>query len=89
MAKYDLRSFPVRKGDSVKVLRGSSKGLSGKIVEVDLKKLKVAVEGATIQKADGKQVQKWIDPSNLVLTRFDLSDPWRKQVVESYMEERT
>ncbi len=89
MAKYDLRSFPIKKGDTVKVVRGSSKGLSGKIVEVNLKKLKVAVEGATIQKSDGKHVQKWIDPSNLILTRLDLSDPWRKQVVESYMEEST
>ena len=89
IAKYDLRSLPVRKGDTVKVIRGGSKGLSGKIAGVSLKKMKVSVEGATVQKADGKQIEKWIDPSNLSLTKLDLSDPWRKQVIQSYMEDKT
>jgi len=33
--KYNLRSAPIRKGDTVKVMRGSAKGMTGKIIKVE------------------------------------------------------
>lgn len=79
LLKYNVRSVPVRKGDTVKIMRGALKGHMDKVAKVSLKKRMVTVEKATIAKADGTQLPKWIHPSNLLITKLDLSDPWRKK----------
>jgi large subunit ribosomal protein L24 len=79
LLKYNIRSIPVRKGDTVKIMRGALKGHVDKVAKVNLKKCMVNVENATIAKADGTQLPKWIHPSNLLITKLDLSDPWRKK----------
>lgn len=79
LLKYNIRSIPVRKGDTVKIMRGALKGHVDKIAKVNLKKGLVTVENATIAKADGTQLPKWVHPSNLIITKIDLSDPWRKK----------
>ena len=61
------RSAPVRKGDKVLLMRGSRKGHSGKVVEVDLHILKVYVEGVTHRNAKGIDKPYPLDPSNLLL----------------------
>ena len=79
LLKYNVRSVTVRKGDTVKIMRGALKGHVDKVAKVSLKKCMVTVEKATIAKADGTQLPKWIHPSNLLITKLDLSDPWRKK----------
>lgn len=79
LLKYNVRSIPLRKGDTVKVLRGALKGHVDKVAKVNLKKGLVTIENATIAKADGTQLPKWIHPSNLIITKLDLSDPWRRK----------
>lgn len=61
------RSVPAHKGDRVKVMRGSAKGKSGKIMNVDLNDLRVYVEGVTRRNAKGVEKLVAIDPSNLLL----------------------
>jgi large subunit ribosomal protein L24 len=85
LVKYNRRSIPVRKGDTVKVLRGAFKGLVEKVATVDTKSRKITVEKAIIVKADGKQVAKPIDPSNVIITKLNLSDPWRRRKLEEGM----
>ena len=51
--KYAKRSAGLRKGDSVKVMRGQFKNKSGKVEEVDVKKTEVYVSGVEIVKKDG------------------------------------
>lgn len=80
--KYNRRSIPIRKGDSVKIMRGEFKGKSGKIEKVDLKKMKVLIEGINIQKKDGSKVGVWFDPSNLQIIELNLEDKERKKVLE-------
>lgn len=84
---YLPRSIPVKKGDTVKILRGSSKGHSGKVADVDLKKGKITVEGATLAKADGKQIPKWIVASNVCITKLDKSDKRRNEKLKQLLEE--
>jgi large subunit ribosomal protein L24 len=79
LLKYNVRSIPVRKGDTVKIMRGALKGHVDKVANVSLKKRMVTVENATMAKADGTQLPKWIQPSNLLITKLDLSDPWRRK----------
>ncbi|MCD6461193.1 MAG: 50S ribosomal protein L24 [Thermoplasmata archaeon] len=81
--KYNVRSFPVRKGDTVVVMRGSFKGFSGKVAEVRTKARKIVVEGVTHTKADGTEVPYPLDPSNVMITKLDLTDPRRKAKLES------
>ncbi len=86
--KYGIRNVVVRKGDVVRVMRGRFKGHEGKVVEVNLKKMKIAVEGVTIRRTDNKSVQFWLDPSNVEIIKLDLSDPKRKEKIYRIAEER-
>jgi len=82
-----VKRVTLRTGDTVKVLRGSRQGHEGKIAEVNLKRGKVSIEKALLQKADNKEVPLWFDPSNLVVTKVDLSDPIRKEKFKGLGEE--
>ena len=85
MSEYNVRSLTVRKGDTVKVLRGAHdfKTSEAKVASVDLKSCKIIIENVTIPKADGTQKPKPVDPSDVMLTKLDLSDPWRKRKLDS------
>ncbi|MEM2136413.1 MAG: 50S ribosomal protein L24 [Candidatus Methanomethylicia archaeon] len=80
--KYHRRSFPVRKGDSVLIMRGDFAGLEGKVMKVDLKKVRIYVEGATRKKADGTTIYANIHPSKVIITKLDLSDRLRRENLE-------
>ncbi len=75
--KYSRRSIPVRKGDTVKILRGEFTGKTGKISLCNLKNLKVYVEGVQRSKRDGSKVNIPLDPSNLQVTELYLEDKRR------------
>ena len=76
------RSLPVRKGDEIEVMRGSFKGFKGLVERVDLKRLKVYVENMNVKKADGTEVAKAVDPSNLRITKPNLDDKMRIKAIE-------
>ena len=76
------RSMPVRKGDRVLVVRGEGKSKSTtKVAKVDRKARKVYVEGFTYFKSDGTELQRPIDPSNLVIINPDWSDIYRRKLL--------
>jgi large subunit ribosomal protein L24 len=77
--KYGMRSISLREGDTVEVMRGGSKGKSGKVMKVDRKRSLVSIDGITIAKADGTMKERWIHPSNLRVTKLNLQDPWRRR----------
>ncbi|MDD5502081.1 MAG: 50S ribosomal protein L24 [Candidatus Thermoplasmatota archaeon] len=77
--KYNRRAITVRKGDTVKVIRGSFKGHTDKVSDVDTKAYKIYIEGLTLSKSDGKKVARPVDPSNVILTKLDLSDKYRRE----------
>ncbi|MGB9577511.1 MAG: 50S ribosomal protein L24 [Candidatus Micrarchaeia archaeon] len=65
--KLGCRSARLRKGDKVRVMRGSFKKKEGKVVEVDLKKAKVFIEGIVSKKQGGKEKLIPLQPSNLMI----------------------
>lgn len=81
--RYNRRSFPVVRGDTVKVMRGVYRGHEEKIASVDLKSQKVTVEGVTAVKADGTKVARPVDTSNLLITKLNLTDPRRRDRLTS------
>jgi large subunit ribosomal protein L24 len=79
LLKYNRRSIPVVTGDEVRILRGNYKGEKGAVVDVDTKARNIIVEGVTIKKADGTDVPRPIDPSNVMVIKLNLEDPFRRQ----------
>jgi large subunit ribosomal protein L24 len=75
--QYHKRTFSVRNGDSVEILRGIFKGQSGKVSEV--KDGKLIIEGITIKKTDGTAVPFPIEPSNVKITKLEMNDSWRRE----------
>jgi large subunit ribosomal protein L24 len=76
--KYNRNSVPVRKGDTVKIMRGDMKGHSGEVMKVDLKKYKIFIQGVTAKKADGTDVEKPVAPSNVMVTGLNDTDKQRR-----------
>jgi len=87
--KYEKRNFPLRKGDSIKILRGEFKGKTGKIETVNLKRLRVIIEGIYRTKKDGTKVGVYFNPSNLQIKELNLEDGKRKQALERKAGEKT
>jgi len=81
-AKYNRRRFTIRKGDKVKILRGTNKGQTGKVTKVDHKTYRITVENVTTKKADGSDTLQPISPSNVMITELDTKDKKRAQSLE-------
>ena len=80
--EYGLRSLVVKTGDLVKVMRGQFRETEGKVVRVDFQDVQVFLDSATVTKADGKEVNVPVHPSNLMLVKLELDDE-RKELIES------
>lgn len=75
----------------MRVMRGDFKRLEGDVLEVDTKRRRIQIQGATTTKADGTQVPMSVVPSNVVLIKL-ASDKERDRVLERRSkggEERT
>jgi large subunit ribosomal protein L24 len=85
LKEYGLvRSVTVRKGDTVKVVRGIFKGHTAKVVKAFPRKGFISIEEATLTKADGKKVARMFRPSNVILTKMDMSDAWRREKMSRF-----
>lgn len=80
--KYGIKRLPVRKGDEVRIVRGSYAGMEGKVNRVDLKKIRIYIDGVTRERADGTPVFVPIHPSKVEIIKLDLSDKERRKIIE-------
>ena len=81
------RAMAVRKGDRVLVVRGEGKSKSAtKVAKVDRKARKIYVEGFTYFKSDGTELQRPIDPSNVVIINPDWADVRRRKLLNRVNE---
>lgn len=81
-ASKSVKTLPVRKGDTVRIMRGDHKGFEGKISRVDLKNYRIYLEGLTREKVDGTTIFLPVHPSKVMIKNLNLSDKWRKAIVE-------
>ena len=79
---HSTNSVPLRNGDTVMIMRGDRKGSEGKITQIDRKKYRIFVEGATREKVDGTKTPVPIHPSKVMITRLNLDDKWRKKILK-------
>jgi len=79
--EYGRRAIPVVKGDTVLVIRGEEDtvGTEGRVASVDTDKGTVIIDGVTMAKADGTQIGRPVHASNLIITKLNLEDAWRKE----------
>ena len=78
--KYGVRAARVCAGDTVVIVRGNEdiKGTEGKVLSVLTDTGRVTIDGITVNQADGTAVARPIHASNLVITKLNLADEWRK-----------
>jgi large subunit ribosomal protein L24 len=82
-SKYGIKAIRVRKGDSVKIVRGEYAGVEGKVTSVDIKTGRITVEGVFRENVKGEQVPVKIHASKVVVTSLNLDDKMRKEMLES------
>jgi large subunit ribosomal protein L24 len=87
LLKYDRRSLPVVKGDTVKVMRGNYRGHEDKISKVNVRDQTVEIEGVTITTAKGTKLAKPIHASTLLITKLNVTDKWRRRKLEKGLSE--
>jgi large subunit ribosomal protein L24 len=75
--KLGMRSVSLRKGDSVKVMRGKKRGSSGKLTGVDYGKGVVFIESVVRKKANGEEIPLPVQASNLLVTELNADDARR------------
>ncbi|MEM0053353.1 MAG: 50S ribosomal protein L24 [Nitrososphaeria archaeon] len=82
-SKYGVKTVRVRKGDSVKIVRGEFAGVEGKVTSVDLKTGRITVEGVFRENIRGEQVPVKIHASKIIITSLNLEDKLRKEKLEA------
>jgi len=81
-----VKTLPVRKGDTVHIMRGDHKGFEGKVSQIDLKRYRIFVEGLTREKVDGTNIFVSVHPSKIMIKNLKLDDKWRQGIVERKKE---
>ena len=89
LLKYDRRSIPVVKGDTVKIMRGNYRGHEDKISKVNVRDQTIEIEGVTITTAKGTKIAKPIHASKLLITKLNVTDKWRRRKLEKGLSETT
>lgn len=87
ISKYGIKSFPIRKGDMVRIVRGDAEkdeklnivGKEGKVIKIFTDEGKVVVENINIAKSDGKMKPRKMAPNAIMLTKLILEDKKRKE----------
>lgn len=84
--KYEKRNIELRKGDTVKIMRGKNKGKTGKVQEIKIKFGKILVEGIQRKKQDGSKTNIPLKASNLQITNLNLDDKKRMKKLKKEVE---
>ena len=82
-----LRTIPVKKGDTVKILRGQYKGKTGKVEKVNLTKQRVFVAGAEFVKKNGSKSMYPLTSSSLQITKLNNDD--KRRIKKSTQTKKT
>ena len=81
-AEYGTRSMVVVVDDTVTITKGDRKLAEGKVLLVNSADCKIYIEGITRTRQDGSMVQIPIRAENVMITRLNLDDDWRKDILE-------
>jgi ribosomal protein uL24 len=88
-ARFHRRSIPLRKGDTVRVLAGSYVGREERVAKVVRRDYAVVLDNVTLKTGEDKLKPLPIRTGNLVITRLNLSDAWRRRALRVADEDVT
>jgi len=88
-SRFRRRAVPIRKGDTVRVLSGSFAGREERVAKVHRRDYRVTLDNVTLKTAEDKLKPLTLGVSNLVITRLNLSDAWRRRSLRVTDEEVT
>lgn len=80
--KHGTNAFPLKMGDTVRVMRGDRRGIEGKVIRVDRQKFRIFIEGVAREKVDGTTIQIPVHPSKVMITNLDLDDKVRREILK-------
>ena len=80
--KYPRRSARIMIDDTVKVIRGEYKGLTGKVTKISTETSGVAIEGNKKEKLKGEKIDVYIHSTNMIITSLNTDDKWRLKILE-------
>ena len=80
--KYSRRSVRIMVDDTVKVIRGEYKGLTGKVAKISTGSNSVAIEGNKKEKLKGEKIDVYIHSTNMIITSLNTDDKWRLKILE-------
>ncbi len=83
--KYGTRTIRVRKGDTVRVVRGDYKNVEGKVDRVDSRNSFIYIENVTGEKVDGSKYLAPLKSSKIIVQNLNLDDKLRRNIVEQRM----
>jgi large subunit ribosomal protein L24 len=81
-SQFGARTMVVVENDTVSITKGDRKLTEGKVIRVNTKNSKVYIEGVTRTSLDGSTVQIPIRSENVMITKLNLDDDWRKKIIE-------
>ena len=87
-SKYGLNSIRIRKGDTVKVMRGAYSGVEGKVQMINIKSGRVTVEGITREKIAGGTTPVRIHASKVMIVNLNLDDKLRRKKIEESKDKK-
>ncbi|MCF2144221.1 MAG: 50S ribosomal protein L24 [Candidatus Heimdallarchaeota archaeon] len=81
--KEGVKQMVVRKGDTIRIRKGSFKGIEGEVSKVDYRAMRLTVEGVTFEKTDGSAQHFPVRACNCeIINLKNMRDKGRKAVVE-------
>ena len=80
--KYSRRSIRIMTDDTVKVVRGEYKGLTGKVTKISTETSGIAIEGNKKEKLKGEKIDVYIHSTNMIITSLNIDDKWRLKILE-------
>ena len=81
-AQHGVRSMAVRRDDTVTITKGDRKLTEGRVIRIDLSKGRLFIEGVTRQRLDGTTIQLPVRADNVMITKLNLDDAWRRKILE-------
>ena len=71
-AKYNVRSIPIRRDDTIVVERGTNKGTEGKVTSVYRRRFRIYIDKLQKEKTNGSTFKIGLHPSKVVITALKL-----------------
>ena len=79
---YERRRIRIMIDDTVKVIRGEYKGITGKVSKISTGSNSIAIEGNKKEKLKGDKIDIYIHSTNVIITALNTDDKWRLKILE-------